>query len=84
MFYLKKEVGKFGHVLAEKRVNFMINEFKYGQTWKIGHLQLVYHFTIPLQAFFSLRFHKAEGLFLPQGWGKNLQKIYEDYFHILQ
>ena len=32
MSYLKKEVGKFGHVLAEKRVNFMINEFKYGQT----------------------------------------------------
>ena len=38
MFYLAREVGKFGHVLlAEKKVaNFiMINEFKYGQTQKI-------------------------------------------------
>ena len=36
MFYLAREVGKFGHVLAEKKSNFtMINEFKYGQTWKI-------------------------------------------------
>ena len=33
-FYLAREVGKFGHVLAEKRY-IMINEFKYGQTWKI-------------------------------------------------
>ena len=34
MFYLVREVGKFGHVLAEKKVaNFiMINEFKYYQT----------------------------------------------------
>ena len=33
-----REEGKFGHVLARKKVaNFiMINEFKYGQTWKIG------------------------------------------------
>ena len=29
MFYLAREVGKFGHVLAEKKVT------KYGQTWKI-------------------------------------------------
>ena len=36
MFYLAREVEKFGHVLAEKKVNFiMINEFKYGQAWKI-------------------------------------------------
>ena len=42
MFYLVREVGKVGHVLAEKwlicweMINFtMINEFKYGQTWKI-------------------------------------------------
>ena len=36
MFYLAREAGNFGHVLAEKKVNFMmINEFKYGQTWKI-------------------------------------------------
>ena len=36
-FYLAaREVGKFGHVFAEKKVTFdlMINEFKYGQTWK--------------------------------------------------
>ena len=33
MFYLAREVRKFGHVLAEKKNNFiMINEFKYGQT----------------------------------------------------
>ena len=33
LFYLAREVAKFGHVLAEKKVaNFiMINEFKYGQ-----------------------------------------------------
>ena len=30
MFYLAREKGKFGHVLAEKKL--MINEFKYGQT----------------------------------------------------
>ena len=33
MFYLAREVGKFGHVLAKKKGNFiMINEFKYGKT----------------------------------------------------
>ena len=33
MFYVGREVGKFGHVLAEKKGNFtMMNEFKYGQT----------------------------------------------------
>ena len=35
MFYLAREVGIFGHALAEKKVILMINEFKYGQTWKI-------------------------------------------------
>ena len=36
MFYLVREVGKFGHVLVEKKGNCrMINEFKYGETWKI-------------------------------------------------
>ena len=29
MFYLAREEGKLGHVLAEKKV--MITEFKYGQ-----------------------------------------------------
>ena len=33
MFYLAREVGKFGHVIAEKKGNFeMINEFRCGQT----------------------------------------------------
>ena len=33
MFYLARKMGKFGHVLAEKKVKFIIiNEFKYGQT----------------------------------------------------
>ena len=31
MLYLAREVGKFGHVLAEKKVT-LINELKYGQT----------------------------------------------------
>ena len=37
MFYLAREMGKFGHVLAERQVaNFiMINEVKYGQIWKV-------------------------------------------------
>ena len=36
MFFLAREVGKFGCVLLEKKGNFIvINEFKYGQTWKI-------------------------------------------------
>ena len=33
MFDLAREVGKFGHVLAEKKGNFkMINECRCGQT----------------------------------------------------
>ena len=33
MIYMAREVGKFGDVLAEKKVNFiMINEFKFGHT----------------------------------------------------
>ena len=31
MFCLAREKGKFGHILAEKKVT-MITEFKYGQT----------------------------------------------------
>ena len=27
----------------------MINEFKYGQNEKFGHLHLVYHFAIPVK-----------------------------------
>ena len=52
MFYLAKEVGNFGHVLTEKKVtlswlmnsNMVIPE-------KIGHLHLVYHFTVPLGSY---------------------------------
>ena len=54
MFNLAREVGKFGHVLAESghvlALILMINEFKYGQTRKFGHLHLVYYFTVPLSA----------------------------------
>ena len=33
MLYLAREVGKFGHVPADKMINcIMINEFKYSQT----------------------------------------------------
>ena len=36
MFYLVKEVGKFWRCSCCEKGNFiMINEFKYGQTWKI-------------------------------------------------
>ena len=34
MFYLAREVGKSGHVLAGNFI--MIDEFKYDQTWKIS------------------------------------------------
>ena len=44
-FYLAKEVGKFWHVLGWEKSNFIIiNEFKYGQTWKTWPSPLVYHF----------------------------------------
>ena len=52
MFYLAREVGKSGYVLAEKKGNFvMINEFKYDKPKKFDHLHLVYHFTVPLWSF---------------------------------
>ena len=42
--------GKIWTCSCWEKSNFiMINEFKYGQTWKFGHLHLVYHFTIPLR-----------------------------------
>ena len=49
MFYLAREVGKFGDVLAEKKVTvswLMISNMVKPQ--KFGHLYLVYHFTVPL------------------------------------
>ena len=45
--------GKIWTCSCWEKGNFiMINEFKYGQTWKIGHLHLVYHFTIPLKTIY--------------------------------
>ena len=41
--------GKNLDMFLLRKGNFiMINEFRYGQTWKFGHLHLVYHFTVPL------------------------------------
>ena len=41
--------GKNLDMFLLRKGNFvMINGFRYGQTWKFGHLHLVYHFTVPL------------------------------------
>ena len=49
MFYLVREVGKFGHVLAEKKVTlWWLMNSSMVKPEKFGHLHLVYHFTIPL------------------------------------
>ena len=50
MFYLAREVGKFGHVLAEKKVtlSWLMNS-NIVKPEKFGHLHLVYHFTVPLR-----------------------------------
>ena len=53
MFYLVREVGKFGHVLVEKKV-----------TEKVGHLHLVYHFTVPLKEQNSLPTNNLSWYFL--------------------
>ena len=48
MFYLVKEIGKFGHVLAEKKGSFIIiNEFKIWSNLKNLAISTVYHFTAP-------------------------------------
>ena len=49
MFYLAREVGKSGHVLAEKKVTlkWLMNS-NMVKPEKFGHLHLVYHFTVPL------------------------------------
>ena len=54
MFYLAREVGKFGHVLAEKKVTlkWLMNSHVF-KSEKFGHLHLFYYFTIPLR-------HKAK------------------------
>ena len=48
MFYLVREVGKFGHVLPKKKVNFWLMNSNMVKPEKFGHLHLVYHFTVPL------------------------------------
>ena len=53
-------MGKFVHVLAEKKVKFIIiNEFKYGQTWKIWlsplSLSLYSTFEVQFLIFLSAR-----------------------------
>ena len=49
MFYLAREVGKFGHVLAKKKVTLQwLMNSNMVKPEKFDHLHLVYHFTIPL------------------------------------
>ena len=49
MFYLAREVGTFGHVLAEKKVtvSWLMNSNMF-KPEKFGHLHLFYHFTVTL------------------------------------
>ena len=56
-FYLAREVGKFGHVLAEKKVTvkWLMNSNTV-KPEKFGHPHLVYHFTIPLSIRTVLKF----------------------------
>ena len=54
-FYLAREVRKSGHVLAEKKNNFiMINEYKYGQTWKISPSPLSFSLYSTFQYFLQM------------------------------
>ena len=50
MFYLAREVGKFGDVLAEKKVtlSWLMNS-NMVKPEKFDHLHLVYNFTVPLK-----------------------------------
>ena len=49
MFYLAREVGKFGDVLAEKKVTLSrLMNSNMVKPEKFHHLHLVYHFTVPL------------------------------------
>ena len=49
MFYLAREVGKFGHVLAEKKVTlWWLMNSNMVKPENFGHLHLVYHFIISL------------------------------------
>ena len=49
MFYLAREAGKFGHVLAKKKVTLkLLIKSNMVKPEKCGHLHLVNHFTITL------------------------------------
>ena len=49
IFYLARGLGKFGHVLAEKKVTLQwLMNSNMVKHEKFGHLHLVYHFTVPL------------------------------------
>ena len=49
MFYLAREAGKFGHVLAKKKVTLKwLMKSNMVKPEKCGHLYLVNHFTITL------------------------------------
>ena len=39
-FIWQEKREEFGDIIAEKKVIIVINEFKYGQTWKIWPLSL--------------------------------------------
>ena len=60
MFYLAREVGKFGHVLAEKKATLMINEFKYGQTWKIWQFPLSLSLYSTFKCLLKFQFYKVK------------------------
>ena len=49
MFYLARELGKFGHVLAEKKVTLWLMNSNMVEPEKFSHLHLVFHFTVPLK-----------------------------------
>ena len=49
MFYLAREVGKFGHVLAEKKVTlWWLIDSNMVKPKKVGHLHLAYPLAYPL------------------------------------
>ena len=49
MFYLAREVGKFGDVLAEKKVTLSwLMNWNMIKPEQFDHLHLAYHFTVPL------------------------------------
>ena len=50
MFYSVRELGKFGYVLAEKKVTLSgLMNFNMVKSEKFGHFYLVYRFTVPLK-----------------------------------